>query len=150
MKLSLIYEMTTQQAIAILGIKPRSSLGDIKKAHRKAVLKFHPDRPNGDVEKFKLAQSAVEILTGKRKSTFDTPPNNTPPPMPPNNTPPPMPPNNTPPPMPPNNTPPPMPPNNTPPPMPPNNTPPPFDHHKQFWQDMRNLQAKTNAKMYPK
>jgi len=35
----------------------------IKKAYRKQALKYHPDRPTGDTEKFKELSKAFQILS---------------------------------------------------------------------------------------
>ena len=62
-----------------LGIKRDASNDDIKKAYRKLVLKFHPDKNDGDKffeERFKEIQEAYEILSdpykkGKYDSNYD-------------------------------------------------------------------------------
>jgi curved DNA-binding protein CbpA len=38
---------------------------EIKEAYRRMASKYHPDKPNGDSEKFKLVNEAYEILTDK-------------------------------------------------------------------------------------
>lgn len=50
-----------------LGIAPDADEGAIKKAYRKKSLKYHPDRPTGDEEKFKKASAAYEVLKDERK-----------------------------------------------------------------------------------
>ncbi len=47
----------------ILGLKPGASKEEIKKAYRKSALKYHPDRKDGDPEKFLLIIEAYEYLT---------------------------------------------------------------------------------------
>lgn len=62
-----------------LGIKRDASTDEIKKAYRKLVQKFHPDKNDGDKyfeERFKEVQEAYEILSdpyekGRYDTTFD-------------------------------------------------------------------------------
>ena len=59
----------------VLGVKKDASTEDIKKAYRKAAMKYHPDRNPGDKEaeaKFKEVGEAYEVLSddGKR-SRYD-------------------------------------------------------------------------------
>ena len=56
----------------VLGVKKDASAEEIKKAYRKAAMKYHPDRNPGDKEaeaKFKEAGEAYEVLSddGKRQ-----------------------------------------------------------------------------------
>ena len=56
----------------VLGVKKDASAEDIKKAYRKAAMKYHPDRNPGDKEaeaKFKEVGEAYEVLSddGKRQ-----------------------------------------------------------------------------------
>ena len=56
----------------LLGVDPTASEQDIKKAHRKLVLKLHPDRHGGDKKierKFIAVQEAYEMLLGRRMSS---------------------------------------------------------------------------------
>ena len=53
----------------VLGVKETSSSSEIKSAYRRLSMEYHPDRPNGDVEKFKKIGEAYETLgdTDKRR-----------------------------------------------------------------------------------
>ncbi|KAL6928153.1 Molecular chaperone (DnaJ superfamily) [Hanseniaspora valbyensis] len=51
----------------LLGCSPTASEQELKKGYRKAALKFHPDKPTGDAEKFKEIGEAFEILSDKDK-----------------------------------------------------------------------------------
>lgn len=54
----------------ILGIETNSTEQEIKTAHRKLSLKFHPDKNNGDSyfeERFKEIQEAYETLSNSKK-----------------------------------------------------------------------------------
>ena len=42
----------------ILGVSSDADEGELKKSYRKLAMKYHPDRPTGDEEKFKLASAA--------------------------------------------------------------------------------------------
>lgn len=59
----------------ILGLKQTASTEEIKTAHRKLSLKFHPDQNDGDeffTERFKEIQEAYEILSDSiRRTNFD-------------------------------------------------------------------------------
>ncbi|KAG0669244.1 Molecular chaperone (DnaJ super) [Maudiozyma exigua] len=51
----------------LLGVSPTANDQEIKKGYRKAALKYHPDKPTGDTEKFKEISEAFEILSDKSK-----------------------------------------------------------------------------------
>ena len=54
----------------ILGVAKTATPEEIKKAYRKAALKYHPDRNPGDKEaeeKFKEAARAYEVLRDEQK-----------------------------------------------------------------------------------
>lgn len=59
----------------VLGVAQDASEEDIKRAYRKAALKFHPDRNPGDKEaesKFKEATEAYSVLCDKdKRATYD-------------------------------------------------------------------------------
>lgn len=50
----------------ILGVDPKASQADIKKAYRKLAAKHHPDK-GGDEDKFKAIQKAYDILGNEEK-----------------------------------------------------------------------------------
>lgn len=51
----------------LLGVPSSASDADIKKAYRKMALKYHPDKPTGDTEKFKQVSEAFQILSDADK-----------------------------------------------------------------------------------
>lgn len=53
----------------VLGVAKNASQDDIKKAFKKAALKYHPDREGGDEKKFKEAGEAYEVLSDEKKRT---------------------------------------------------------------------------------
>ena len=59
----------------VLGIGKDASADDIKRAYRKAAMKYHPDRNPGDKEaeaKFKEAGEAYEVLSDPdKKARYD-------------------------------------------------------------------------------
>lgn len=57
-----------------LGVEPTASAEEIKKAYRKLSLKYHPDKPNGDQEKFKKINEAYQVLSdGNKRRQYDRP-----------------------------------------------------------------------------
>jgi DnaJ-class molecular chaperone len=47
----------------VLGVDRNASTDEIKRAYRKLAMKYHPDKPSGDTEKFKQINQAHEVLT---------------------------------------------------------------------------------------
>ena len=52
---------------AVLGVARDALQDDIKTEFRKLVLKFHPDRGNGDREKFHQITEAYNVLSNPEK-----------------------------------------------------------------------------------
>ena len=62
-----------------LGISKDASPDDIKKAYRKLALKYHPDKNDGNKERFQQIQEAYETLSNpQKKHEYDEPQNNFP------------------------------------------------------------------------
>jgi molecular chaperone DnaJ len=59
----------------VLGVDPKASADDIKKAYRKLAKQYHPDSTGGDKVKetrFKEINNAYDVLSdGKKRSTYD-------------------------------------------------------------------------------
>ena len=54
--------------------RENASPDNIKKQYKKLALKYHPDRPNGNSEKFKKVSEAYEILSDEnKKRQYDNP-----------------------------------------------------------------------------
>ena len=53
----------------ILGVPKGASADEIKKAYRKLAIKYHPDKPGGDEEKFKEVSDAYDKLTNPNRKT---------------------------------------------------------------------------------
>jgi molecular chaperone DnaJ len=59
--------MNKRDYYEILGISKNASDDEIKKAYRKAAVKYHPDKDGGDEAKFKEAGEAYEVLKDSQK-----------------------------------------------------------------------------------
>ncbi len=59
--------MTKRDYYEVLGISKTASADEIKKAYRKAAVKFHPDKDGGDESKFKEVTEAYEVLKDSQK-----------------------------------------------------------------------------------
>ncbi len=55
-------QMLREQAFKKLNLKPKATADEIKKAYRVLAHKYHPDRPGGDLSKFKVIADAYKIL----------------------------------------------------------------------------------------
>lgn len=55
-----------------LGLETKATADEIKRAYRKLARKWHPDRPNGNIEKFKAVQNAYDVLSDPaKKKAYD-------------------------------------------------------------------------------
>jgi len=52
---------------ALLGITPSATSSEIKEAFRKQSMKYHPDRPTGNKDKFNKIKEAYNILSDTQK-----------------------------------------------------------------------------------
>jgi len=59
--------MSKRDYYEVLGISKEASADEIKKAFRKAAVKYHPDKEGGDETKFKEASEAYEVLKDQQK-----------------------------------------------------------------------------------
>ncbi len=59
--------MAKRDYYEVLGVGKEASADEVKKAFRKAAVKLHPDRPDGDEEKFKEVNEAYEVLKDENK-----------------------------------------------------------------------------------
>ena len=59
--------MSKRDYYEVLGISKSASADEIKKAFRKAAVKYHPDKEGGSDEKFKEVNEAYEVLKDQQK-----------------------------------------------------------------------------------
>lgn len=59
--------MSKRDYYEVLGVSKTASEDEIKKAFRKAAVKYHPDKEGGDEAKFKEINEAYEVLKDKQK-----------------------------------------------------------------------------------
>lgn len=59
--------MSKRDYYEVLGVGKSASDDEIKKAFRKAAVKYHPDKEGGDEAKFKEVNEAYEVLKDKQK-----------------------------------------------------------------------------------
>lgn len=56
----------------VLGLKRTCSLDEVKQAYKKLVLRYHPDRRNGDEAKFHAIERAYKVLSDpKSRENYD-------------------------------------------------------------------------------
>ena len=56
-------ESNREGHLAALGLPPGAAPEEVRAAYRKLALRLHPDKPGGDIEKFKAVQGAYDALT---------------------------------------------------------------------------------------
>lgn len=62
--------MDEEDLYTILNVDKSSTIDDIKKQYKILAMKFHPDRNDGNDEKFKKITNAYEILSDEKKKTL--------------------------------------------------------------------------------
>eukprot|EP00747_Dinoflagellata_sp_TGD_P108280 gnl/TRDRNA2_/TRDRNA2_170367_c2_seq1.p1 gnl/TRDRNA2_/TRDRNA2_170367_c2~~gnl/TRDRNA2_/TRDRNA2_170367_c2_seq1.p1 ORF type:complete len:607 (+),score=36.45 gnl/TRDRNA2_/TRDRNA2_170367_c2_seq1:51-1823(+) len=68
----------------LLGIPVDATMDDIRRAHRQLRIRWHPDKPGGHMEQFRLVQEAWEVLSNeKTRLRYDFGDDNTRMPFPP-------------------------------------------------------------------
>lgn len=55
--------MVTVDYYSVLGLNSSAKKDDIERAYKKLSLKYHPDRPNGNADKFRKIQEAYDYLS---------------------------------------------------------------------------------------
>jgi curved DNA-binding protein CbpA len=64
--------MSSVNLYDVLEVEPDCTIQDIKDSYKKLVLKYHPDRPNGDSDMFELITQAYTTLSNsKRRQEYD-------------------------------------------------------------------------------
>lgn len=64
--------MSKRDYYEVLGINKSASDAEVKKAYKKAAMKYHPDRQSGDETKFKEVQEAYQVLSdAQKRATYD-------------------------------------------------------------------------------
>ncbi len=64
---------TKRDFYEVLGVEKKASKEDIKKAFHKLAHKFHPDKKEGDADKFKEVSEAYSILSDdKKRAEYDS------------------------------------------------------------------------------
>lgn len=67
-----LFFMAAKDFYKILGIEKNASESEIKSAFRKLAMKYHPDRPEANEEKFKEINKAYEVLSdSKKRAAYD-------------------------------------------------------------------------------